>query len=470
LVGGAVRDALLGRPTQDLDIAVLADDTSVGARQLANLVSGSVVLLDAERGITRVVAQGFLPPHVDLTSLWARDKGDPVLADLAKRDFTCNAIALPLGAAFNERWKDSLIDPFHGARDLDERKLRAVSDSIFRDDPLRLLRAARLAAELGLSVGSELEAAIVRHAPLVSEASQERIRDEFIRLLLLPRSAQWLQRLDSWDLLCRILPELEAGKGVTQTFFHHWDVFEHNVKAVEALEAVLNGEVPHLEVALQRDWLASIQDNLAEEFGGGRPRLVALKLATLLHDVGKPGTKTVEASGRARFFGHSETGAGMAAEAMERLRFSRKEVEAVRLLVKDHLRPTQMGHPPTDRALYRFFRDLGDEAYALLLLHLADARATHGPSIEPLAQEALLRRVGNILRWRFTSPPEGQTKLVDGHRLMAALGLTPGPVVGALLEAIEEAQALGRVHTTKEAVEHAASLLREMPQTVGRSQ
>jgi putative nucleotidyltransferase with HDIG domain len=204
---------------------------------------------------------------------------------------------------------------------------------------------------------------------------------------------------------------------------------------------------------------SEIEASLVEELSGGRPRLVALKLATLLHDIGKPATKTTEATGRARFYGHAELGARMATEATERLRFSRREVDTVKFLVEEHMRPTQMGHPPSDRALYRFFRYLGDHAYALLLLHLGDALATRGPSIDSLAVERMMRRVGDILRWRFSAPPVAQRRLINGHDLIDALSLSPGPLVGRLLEALEEAHALGKVNTREEALAYAASLL-----------
>lgn len=476
LVGGALRDALLGRLPVDIDVALSGGSPLEVGQALAKLVDGSAVLLDRERQMVRVAASHLQPPHLDLTPL----RGT-VIADLRERDFTCNALALPLGAAFDPDWPERLIDPFGGRVDLEARRLRVVHDGVFHEDPVRLLRAARLAAELELTVEPGAEEAIARNAPLVSEASGERIRDELVRLLLVPHAAPWVERLDKWDLLCRVLPELGLGKGVDQPFFHFWDVFQHHLHALAALEVALAGlptmpngrqgeqavplageanEVPSLDLAIEAAWSPTIEANLSEELGGGRPRLVVLKLATLLHDIGKPATKTVEPDGRTRFFGHAEVGAAMAAKAMERLRFSRREIETVQILLQEHLRPTQMGHPPSDRALYRFFRDLGEEAYSLLLLHLADARATHGPSIDLPAWESFLRSVGEMLRWRF-APPRRETphRLIDGHALMAALNLSPGPLIGRLLEAVEEARALGQVRTREEALAYAARLV-----------
>lgn len=463
LVGGVLRDALLGRAPVDIDVTLAHAEPVEPARVLAGMVRGTAVVLDPERRMVRVAAARLQPPHLDLTPLRGA-----ILADLQGRDFTCNALALPLEAAFGADWRDHLIDPFGGRADLESRRLRMLRDDVFREDPVRLLRAARVAAELGLTVEPGTEEAIVRHASALSESSAERVRDELVRLLLVPHAAQWLDTLDRWDLLCRVLPELAPGKGVMQPVFHFWDVFQHSLHAVEAIEVLLT-QPAALDLVIEPAWRPAIETNLSEELGGGRPRLASLKLATLLHDVGKPKTKTVEPDGRTRFFGHAERGAAMAAQAMERLRFSRREIEAVQLLIREHLRPTMMGRPPSERALYRFFRDLGEEAYALLLLHVADARATHGPSLDGQAWRDFLRGVGDILRWRFVPPRmEAPRRLIDGHTLMAALNLPPGPQIGRLLEAIDEAYALSQVHTAEEALRYVAGLVHREPVVAGQ--
>lgn len=461
LIGGALRDALLGYEPDDLDVATATDPFLFG-EALAQATGGAFVPMDKERRIARVVVAGWAPPHVDLVPMPAQ-----IEQHCAGRDFTVNALALPLNGASAE-WTEALVDPCNGRADLQARVLRAIHDGIFRDDPVRLLRAIRLAAERGLTIEPVTLALLQRDAVLLTDAlrdSPERVRDELARLLRLEDSALWLERLDTWGLLTRAFPELEAGRGVDQPFIHVWDVLTHQLKAVGALEALLRGELAGAAEVLRPEWRPAFERYLREELVKGRERLAALKLATLLHDVGKPATKALEPSGRARFFGHDDLGAELAAAAMERLRFSKRETEMVRLLVQEHLRPAQLSTGaalPTDRALYRFFRDTAGEGLGLLLLHLADAWATRGPATTPEAWAATVRRVVYVLERHLQAPAvAAPPKLISGHDLMSRFGLSPGPLIGRLLEAVREAQAAGEVTTKEEALEYARRLLQQ---------
>jgi poly(A) polymerase len=241
--------------------------------------------------------------------------------------------------------------------------------------------------------------------------------------------------------------------------FHAYNVFEHNLRAVAALEAMLDErETPSEEAPawLPGDfwrtfgWHAEeLRGYLAEPLSEGRSRLTALKLATLLHDVAKPQTRSVQPDGRVRFFGHADLGADTAARIMRRFRFSSRETAFVRTLVAEHLRPVQLaavGQTPTRRAIYRYFRDLGDAAVAALLLALADAAAARGPS---LTREGWARQVAYMHSLLVRSVKEAgivhPPRLLDGRDVMVALALAPGPRVGRLLEALREAQAAGDV-------------------------
>ncbi len=299
-----------------------------------------------------------------------------------------------------------------------------------------------------------------QHGSRLAKVAPERITAELSMLLSLAGAAPWLHTLDELGFLDIIIPELAVTRGAAQPKEHHWDVLQHSLATVAAVEALLGGLVP--------DWLprealsqqlglahwAKIQEHLQEEVAGGRPRMVILKLAALLHDVAKPQTKTVEPSGRVRFFGHPKEGAEIATAILERLRFSSKEVRQMAAMIENHLRPGQLGEAqPTLRAVHRYFRDLGEAALDTLVLGLADHLATRGPSLDLAAWREHLAQVDYLLSCYFGAPEVVRpSKLVDGHHIMERFGLGPGPLIGQLLTRVREAQAQGEVRSQEEAL------------------
>jgi putative nucleotidyltransferase with HDIG domain len=462
LVGGAVRDLLTGRHPFDLDV-VTPGDAHAAAEAAGRAFAASVFALDEPRAQYRVTLPDGQPVReIDISS------APDILADLRRRDFTVNAIAAfiepdgSLGAP---------IDPTGGLDDLEAGLLRMVSEAALREDPLRLLRAARLAHELDLEIEPETELAVRANAFLLNEAAPERQREELVRMLASRWSARGVRLLDSLTLLQELLPEITAARGVSQPFEHHyWDVFDHSVEALAALDEMLapNPDPDRWLARSFRDLLAGFElDAYLNEIVGGHTRTVLLKLAALLHDVAKPETKTQEPDGRVRFFGHSERGAETAARICRRLRFGNREAAFVSLLVEEHLRPTQLSQTdalPSKRALYRYFRDLGDAAPACLFLSLADAAAARGPRLEPDRWAGHVAYVAWVLQQ--ATQPDGIVKpqrLVDGATLMAALDLQPGPLIGRLLDAIDEAHATGEIATTEAAIDLARELVAEEP-------
>ena len=459
-VGGTPRDLLLGRTPVDLDI-VTQGDPRLASERLAQVLHGSTFALDAERGHYRIT----LPPDAILHEIDVSRAPD-LLADLKHRDFTIDAMAAPVRANGN---LGDLIDPTGGLPDLDSMTLRKVSPAALRDDPLRLLRAVRLTVELGLEIDPETEDTIRELALSVTNSAGERQREELIRILATPRAAQGIRLLDALGLLQELMPEVTAARGVGQPSEHHyWDVFDHSVEALAALDLMLS------PVADPSRWLAPTFRDVLTGFDlnaylnglvGGHSRRVLLKLAGLLHDVSKPETKAEEPDGRIRFLGHPEQGAAKAEAICGRLRFGGKETHFVSLLVEEHLRPTQLSHAgelPSKRALYRFFRDLGDAAPACLFLSLADAAAAQGPRLERD------RWAGHVayVRWVLENGQQQEAvakaaRLIDGEALMAALDLKPGPEVGRLLTAIDEAHAVGELSTQEEAISLARTLISE---------
>ena len=456
LVGGSLRDALLDRPLRDLDLAVAGDATALGralAERLGRLPAGRqghFVLMDPERAVARVVLDEGPARAIDIAPLRGH-----IEEDLAQRDFTIDALAAPL-ESLAAGDPAEVIDPCGGLADLASGTVRLVSEQALVDDPLRLLRAVRLASELEFQLAPETAAAVRRHAGRIGRAAAERQRDELARCFATPRAAQALRLLDSLGLLEHLLPEVTAGRGVTQPKEHYWDVFDHAIETVAALDFLLAEHEP-AQARAARLWralwgalsfLPGLREHFAEEVSEGRSRAALLKLGGLLHDVAKPETRAPDATGRLRFFGHAERGAETARQALLRLRFSRREAELVAVMVAEHLRPGQLGHEgaPSRRALFRFFRDTGEAAESVLLLSLADALAARGPRMRIDGWRNHVAYIAHVLARRqeeeaIVRPP----RLLTGHDLMAALSLGPGPEVGRLLAALEEAQASGEI-------------------------
>jgi putative nucleotidyltransferase with HDIG domain len=448
LVGGAVRDALAVRRlprvgAADLDVTVDRDAVAI-ARRLADAAGGAFVPLDAERGAARVLVGGH---RIDLTDLRA-----PTLdADLAARDFTVNALAVPVRELL-ERGRAPIVDPSGGLADLARRRLRPPGPGVLLDDPLRALRGVRLEAELGFRLTPAAARAVAAAAAALSRVSAERVRDELTALLGLTAAADALRRADRLGLLRAIVPEVDAMRATSQPAPHRFDVLEHSLRTVEACDAI--AARPGMLEPLGEELAGHLDQSIA----GGVKRRHVLKLAALLHDVAKPETRRV-VDGRVRFFEHDTRGAERARTIGARLRLPGAVIAVLERLVRHHLRPMHLGAAGavTDRARYRFYRDLGPDARDLLLLVLADAAAVRGESLHRSWRRATLVR--DLLRgWQQQRDSAAAPPLLRGGDVMARLGLAPGPLVGDLLARVREAQELGVVRTREEALAYLDAL------------
>jgi poly(A) polymerase len=463
VVGGFVRDALLGRETADIDLAVTGDALEI-ALGLAEALKGTYVLLDSENKVGRVVLTSEIPDSrqstVDISTI-----SSTLENDLARRDFTIDAMALDLKGLVAGGTVVNLIDPHKGRDDLDRGVVRSISEENLSADPVRLLRAVRLAIELGFRIEQKTREQIHRYADLLAQVSGERVREELLRLFTISRGGQFLFDLDDLGLLTVLIPELTVTKGVEQPAEHHWDVFNHSVMTVSSVDYLLRQgmwEYPQDNILDVTPWSDEYARHFEKPVAGGSSRRALLKLAALLHDIAKPQTRAIDSKGRMRFLGHSDEGAEIVSHILERLRFSTRETKLVAGVVKYHLRPTQMGQPPSHRAIYRYFRDAGDAGIDILYLSLADHLATRGPGLIP----ANWRQHTDIVRYileehykqeKIALPP----KLVDGNDLMDIFGLKPGPRLGELLEIVKEAHATGELTTREEALQYIHNVLTE---------
>ncbi len=456
LVGGAVRDLLLGRKPRDLDVVLQGKPLPL-AQSLEQDLQCKAIVLRESPGVVRLAWHGGAQ-ILDLLELEGT-----LEQDLRRRDCTVNAMALRLvGGA--EGLGAELQDPLGGKKDLEARLLRMTCEKALLQDPLRVLRVFRLSAQLAFNVERETEAAIKRHASVVRQAAPERVQEELLLLLDSTPCYEALKGCVASGVLLHVLPELGPLRGVGQDGYHHLDAFDHTLEVVRAVEGVLLGQQPLLRAEL----LERARTALARPFLAGCSEVAMLKLAALLHDLGKPLTRTVEEDGT-HFYRHSVVGEEMATAIGERLRFSREAQRRVALLVREHLRPGFLAdlEPPSPRALNRFFRRLGGEAVAALLLGLADRMAARGPAASEEWLVRLARTANELLaeHFRRLGHPEAKV-LLDGHQIMARYGLQPGRLVGKALALLRRAQEEGLVHTPEQAQ---AFLDEKMPQLLGES-
>ncbi len=475
VVGGTVRDMVMGRPPGDLDIAVNGDGVLL-ARQVADRLGCAFVALDAARGTGRIVCCSDTPHPgtVDMVQLRAPTIHD----DLTLRDFTINALALPLTPDFSPTPHDCIIDPCGGLPDLTARCLRPCRPTSIPDDPVRILRATRLAAELGLTLAPALQRDISDHAALIARVAIERVTDELLKLLAQREAAPWLRLLDEAGILTRIVPELEPARHCEQPIVHFLPVLAHMLETVAALEWLLAGlatvpsdTVDSLPVAVQTvphlPRTLPYADHLREHMGDtdtyGHPRPALLKLAALLHDNAKPATKQPKPGGGVTFHDHQKIGAQATHAIARRLRLSRNEAAYLSTVVRAHMRPGQLitDGVLTPRAIARFFRDTQDAGPDVLLHALADYLAARGPMVDPATWQAQLDWTRTMLAAYWEQPADHSRPLINGHALMTHLAIAAGPLVGELLREIAEARAAGEIASREEALALARRYINE---------
>lgn len=440
IVGGAVRDAVLGREVSDLDLAV-AGDPGAAARAIAQEIGEHAFELSAEFGTWRVAAAGH-GWQIDVTAL----RGGSIEADLGERDFTIGAVAVPLAGG-------DPVDPYAGLTDLADKCLRAVGESSFTADPLRLLRAPRLAAELDLEIEERTVALARAAASRAADPAGERQLAELRQLIGGPDPLRGLRLLNELELTPVVLPEVAALQGVEQGPNHHLDVYDHTIAV---LEHTLEVEQDLERFAGER--AAEVEDLLEEPLADEARRRTALRLGALFHDIAKPQTKA-ERDGFVGFRGHDQLGAEVIGGICKRLRASRKLTQHLQGLALHHLRLgfliPEMPLPP--RRVHAYLRATEPVAVDVTLLTVADRLSARGKgpiaSPEMVAAHLQLARemIAAALDWRRNGPPQ---PLLRGDEVAAALGIEPGPELGSAMAELEAAQYAGEITDREGALEH----------------
>lgn len=416
LVGGALRDMALGITPKDLDF--VTEHPFEMARHFAERYGSKVVPLGKEATSTyRIPLEGFCLDWVGLT-------GGSIEADLKRRDFTVNAIAFDPEAR-------EFLDPTGGFADLQQSRLCMASPSAFQDDPVRMVKAFRMLALFpGFWLDPLTEAAILNDREALLDVPPDRIHAELERLFLARRPGAAVRKMAHVGLLDLLVPEMAPLKDLAQNHYHHADVLNHSL---EALENCDDG-IP---------WLSSL--DLPRSFSP--QEVLILRLAALFHDLGKADTRTEDVRG-VHFYGHPKPSADKALAILKRLRFSNAVAEAVSDLCLNHLRPLALLHNPSRlTALRRLVHSMGDRLPLLLALAYADKAAAKGDGRDRTLAElcALSKEVMALARTegsQLTKLP----KLVDGLRAMEILGLVkPGPELGQALDALMELQVEGKI-------------------------
>jgi putative nucleotidyltransferase with HDIG domain len=465
LVGGAVRDVLLGLPTRDLDFA-LPKGAMYFARQVARGLDAAFFNLDEARATSRLILEDEdgIRRVLDFSAF----RGPDLESDLRARDFTINAMAVDL-------WDpQSLLDPLGGASDLRARLLRACSPSAFEDDPLRIVRAIRLAAGFDFRIMAESRALMRNAVPKLPNVSPERLRDELFRILDGPQVATSIRALDMIGALAHVLPELAQLKGVSQSPPHVLDAWNHTLDTAKRLENLLKVLGPKhdpeasgnqaMGIAVLRlgRYRQQLHEHLESRIVLDRSQRALLFLAALYHDIGKPKTAHLDDQKRIRFFNHAEEGARIIVDRGRALRLSNHEVTRLGIIVRQHMRPLFMAgnkRKPSRRTVYRFYKDTGDAGLEVCLLSLADVLATYGPTLPQDKWETQVEIIRELLEtwWEHRDEQIYPSPLINGDDLMIEYGLEPGPIIGELLEMVREAQVVGEISSRRDAL----SLVRE---------
>jgi poly(A) polymerase len=450
VVGGAVRDAALGREVVDVDLAVVDDEREV-AKAIGRAAGGPVFELSSEFGTWRAFSKDR-NWHADVSRL----RGGTIETDLAARDFAINAIAAPLAdpAAIP-------LDPYRGLADLDAKRLRAVSDRSFIDDPLRLLRAARLGAELGFELDPDTVRLGREAAGRAGEPAGERQLAELRLLVAGPDPLRGLGLLDEIGATAGVLPELEALRGVGQNLNHHLDVHGHTLEVLDNVLTIEN-DLDRYAGDAAEDVRALLDEPLADELTRG----AALRFGAIFHDTGKPVTRQEHGEGMVSFIGHDREGATIVRAACARLKTSRALARHLEALTAHHLHLGFMTRerPLPRRRLYDYLKLTAPVAADVTLLTVADRLAARGggPTASAEMIEAHLELAREVLpeaiAWHRDGPPRSP---IAGDELAAALGITPGPELGRLIAEVEAGVFIGEVKGADDAIAMARVALRE---------
>lgn len=467
LVGGVIRDQLMGQESHDLDL-VVNGDVRLLASQVANQIDAPFYMMDDEHKTARIIYQS--PEGKRYFIDFARMRGAVIEQDLTTRDFTINAMAVDIVNP------ERIIDPLNGGRDVREKVLRACSERSMVIDAVRVLRAVRQSLAWGFRIEPDTLQLIKAAADRLPGVSMERRRDELFRILDGHQVRAAIAILDQVGALIHVLPELEHIKGVRQTMPHTSDLWEHTLATVDWMEKlydILVGNrdedqganlVLGMAVTVLGRFRKALRDHYSVTLNPERSIRGLLLLAALYHDIAKPDVQSLDSDGRIHFYDHENYGAEKISMRGRLLALSNQEVDRLVKMVEHHMRVHHLANASSEisrRSIFRYFRALDSAGVDVCLLSLADLLARDGVTISPSQWERELGICRQLLEAWFERQTElvAPPRLLSGNEIMDALNLKSGPEIGHLLDTIHEAQAAGQILNRTEALDLARAIL-----------
>lgn len=435
LVGGTIRDFCLDKENFDKDIIFENADAEVFAKSLAKELDASFIFLDEENKIYRIV----LKDKINIIDI-ASPIGKSVKEDLKRRDLTINSVAINLKSF-------EILDINNGLKDLEDKKIRHISEQNFVDDPLRLLRSYRFEALLGFDMDEELTKIIKKHAQKINQPAIERINYELLKLFGGNFTAKTLINMNKTGLLEELLPIIKELKKVPPNLHHHLDLFEHSIEVVNQMQKIYE-KSPSL-----------VKEHLQKIDFGSNTRLSHLKLSGFFHDIGKPQTWTIEEdTGKHRFIKHDDVGSKMGIKLLKSAKFSKKQIDYIAKMIKYHIYPSHLVScgEISDKVYMRFIRKMKDEVIDIIILAMADRLSARGPEI---TDEIVKKNIDNLqalldFYLNVKDNIEPLPKLLSGEEIMEILNIKPSKELGNIIKEIKEAQISGDINTREEALEH----------------
>ena len=439
LVGGCVRDCLLGKNSLDRDLIVTDIDAADFAEQVADFFDGKFIPLDVENHIYRVV----LPDKINYFDI-TNPIENSLEKDIMRRDLTINSIALNLKT-------NEFVDYVNGLDDLKNKILRCIKKENITDDYLRILRVFRFYSLLGFEIEQNTLSWIKENSKNVLDPATERIHYELMKLFSGKYAHDALIKMDEVGILAEIFPFVNELKQVPKNSHHHLDLFHHSIETTKQV-----GEI-------YKNSRQEIKEHLDNVDFGGFPRIAFLKLSAFMHDIGKFSTWTIEEeTNRHRFIMHDEVGAKLAKTYLKKMNFSNKEIEYITLMIHKHIYPASVVSAPelTSKIMMRYIRKMDKNVVDNIVLAQADRLSARGNDITQDIINNNINGLNTLLNYyleiRETLKP--LPKLIDGHEVMNIMNINPGAQLGEILSQIKELQISGEINTKEDALNFVKNL------------
>ncbi|MCF7869513.1 MAG: HD domain-containing protein [Candidatus Omnitrophica bacterium] len=437
LVGGFLRDSYIkvSKDLVDFDFCV-EKDINLFVEKVAKTFGAKVIVLDKKSSSFRIVLNKNIKKYsYDFILM----RGKNIKKDLELRDFTINSLALDI---IEPR---KILDYHKGINDLKDKRIKSLAEGVIVDDPLRILRGFSFAANYEFKIDPQTLNFFSRYKKKLKNVSCERINEELFKIFNSKKSYKVIKKMDKVRVIDEILPYVEKMRKTIQGGFHHLNVWGHSIETLKQFEVLCKRETKKENEAI---------DFFNQNLSGNRKRFQIIKLACLLHDLGKPFVKKITKA-RTIFHAHEKAGRDISSLFAKKIRLAKAERKALEEMVFWHLRPGYLADQitPSRRAVYRFFRDTQEEGVSIIFLSLADWRATCGPLADLGKRKRHEKIMLKLIKDHFIEKKKKpMPKIIDGYDLMKHFKIKRGPLIGQILNKIKELQVMGKISKKSEAL------------------